>query len=118
MSRTEKRVDVLNDLDLVLKSHKQILGYDKILHEKIDQLKALLNFPEKTAAASSNPEAAALLEDVIEHARDLAAQEQRILDESPSACDNRLEEEVQSYFSIVAQLKDFSEKYGFTISEQ
>ena len=114
MSDKEKRIDVLDDLDAILKSHRHILGYDKFLHEKIDQLKALLNFPEETALASSNPEAAALLEDVIEHARDLAAQEQRILDESPSACDNRLEEEVQSYFSLAAQLKNFSEKYGFT----
>jgi len=114
MSNKEKRTDVLNDLDSVLKKHKQILGYDKLLHEKIDKLKALLNFSEETATASSNSEAASLLEDIIEHARDLATQEQRILDESPSACDNRLEEEVQSYFSLAAQLKNFSEKYGFT----
>lgn len=110
----EKRTNVLNDLSSVLKKHRQILGYDKLLHEKIDRLKTLLNFPEETATAASNKEAANLLEDIIRHARDLAAQEQRILDESPSVCDNRLEEEVQSYFSLAAQLKNFSEKYGFT----
>lgn len=117
MSKKERRTDVLNDLDSVLKSHRQILGYDKFLHEKIDQLKAVLNFPEETAAASSNKEAADLLEDIAAHARDLAAQEQRIFDESPSACDNRLEEEVQSYFSLAAQLKNFSEKYGFRVPD-
>ncbi len=117
MIHKEKRIDVLKDLDTVLKNHRQILGYDKFLHEKIDKLKALLNFPEEREAASENKTASDLLDDIIEHARDLAAQEQRILDESPSACDNRLEEEVQSYFSLAAQLRNFSEKYGFTVPD-
>lgn len=108
----KRRAEQLNALESILNNHSKILGYDKLLHEAISKLKAVVDGPETNAAGPNNEEVAALVKKIIEHSQDLAAQEQRFIDESPSAIDNRLDEEVHSYFSLAAQLKNFCEKYG------
>lgn len=114
MNTNEKRVDVLADLDVVITSHKQIVGYDKILETKLERLKSLLSSPEQTDRAAQKQEAADVLEDIIEHTKDLAQQEQKVIEESPAVCDQGLEEEVYTYFCLAENLNDFSEKYGFS----
>lgn len=99
---------MLDDLDAVIASHRQIVQYDRLLQEQLERLRGTI---ARATDETDKQEWREEMGRIIQLVKDLAIEEQRLIEESPAPGNPALEEEVHSYFKLSDQLRGLAERH-------
>ncbi len=106
----EKRI-LLQAVESALSDHRQIIDYDKVVQEDLETFKQCIERLDDITV-SDRAELRKQLEQIALLVKDLAVEEQRLLEESPAVATNdHLEDETHSYFRLSAALQQIANNY-------
>jgi hypothetical protein len=102
---------LLQAVESALSDHRQIIDYDRIVQKDLESFKQRIERLDELTA-SDRAELGEQLEQIALLVKDLAVEEQRLLEESPAvATSDHLEDEAHSYFRLSAALQQIANNY-------